>query len=60
VTFTGNIDPAGVLKIGTIKQAESTTNALLEVFADTPSFILKAAWAIPQGTPPVNLETMFS
>lgn len=58
VTFIGNIDPSGVLALGTPAAVEGATRALLAVFADTPRFILNAGCAIPAGTPPENLRAM--
>ena len=56
--FIGNVDPSGVLALGTPQLVEDTTRALLAVFADTPRFVLNAGCAIPPGTPPANLHAM--
>lgn len=56
--FVGNIDPSGVLAMGTPALVEETACRLLEIFADTPRFILNAGCAIPPVTPPENLRTM--
>lgn len=56
--FVGNIDPSGVLALGTPSLVEEKTHELLMVFADTPRFILNAGCAIPPVTPPENLRTM--
>lgn len=58
VTFVGNIDPSGVLAMGTPALVEEATRRLLDVFADTPRFILNAGCAIPPVTPPENLRAM--
>ena len=58
VTFVGNIDPSGVLAMGTPALVEEATRKLLDVFADTPRFVLNAGCAIPPVTPPENLRTM--
>jgi MtaA/CmuA family methyltransferase len=58
VTFTGNIDPSGVLALGTPREVERKTRELLEVFAGTPRFILNAGCAIPSTTPPDNIRAM--
>ena len=58
VTFIGNIDPSGVLALGTPALVEATTHALMNTFADTPRFILNAGCAIPADTPPANLKAM--
>lgn len=56
--FVGNIDPSGVLALGTPQLVEEKTRALLRIFADTPRFILNAGCAIPADTPPENLHAM--
>ncbi len=58
VTFIGNIDPSGVLALGSRALVERKTRELLELFADTPRFILNAGCAIPPTTPPENLRSM--
>jgi uroporphyrinogen decarboxylase len=58
--FIGNIDPSGVLAMGTPELVEQKTRELLTVFADTPRFILNAGCAIPPITPPENLKAMIS
>ena len=57
-TFIGNIDPSGVLALGTPVLVEKKTRELLEVFAGTPRFILNAGCAIPAETPSENLKAM--
>ncbi len=57
-TFVGNIDPSGVLALGTPELVEAKTLELCEVFADTPRFILNAGCAIPAETPAANLRAM--
>jgi uroporphyrinogen decarboxylase len=54
----GNLDPSGVLALGTPQLVAEKTRELLAVFADTPRFILNAGCAIPRGTPPANLHAM--
>lgn len=58
VTFVGNIDPSGVLALGTPGLVEEKTRELLGVFAGCPRFILNAGCAIPAGTPGENLKAM--
>ncbi|MFN8091755.1 MAG: uroporphyrinogen decarboxylase family protein [Vicinamibacteria bacterium] len=57
-TFIGNLDPSGVLALGTPDLVEKKTRELLDVFADSPRFILNAGCAIPPTTPPENLRAM--
>ena len=56
--FIGNIDPSGVLALGTPELVERKTNELLQIFANNNRFILNAGCAIPSMTPEVNLRTM--
>ena len=56
--FIGNIDPSGVLALGTPELVERKTNELLGIFANNNRFILNAGCAIPSLTPEVNLRTM--
>ena len=58
--FIGNIDPSGVLALGTPALVEEKTRELLHIFADTPRFILNAGCAIPPITPPENLRAMIN
>jgi MtaA/CmuA family methyltransferase len=57
-TFIGNIDPSGVLALGTPDLVEKKTRELLEVFTGTSRFILNAGCAIPAETPSENLKAM--
>jgi MtaA/CmuA family methyltransferase len=56
--FVGNIDPSGVLALGSSRIVEEKTLELLRIFADTPRFILNAGCAIPPTTPSENIRTM--
>ncbi len=57
-TFIGNIDPSSVLARGTVKDVEQKTRELLELFAETPRFILNAGCALPATTPAANIHAM--
>lgn len=57
-TFVGNIDPSGVLALGSPALVEEKTRELLQEFEECPRFILNAGCAIPAGTPPGNLRAM--
>ena len=59
-TFIGNIDPSGVLALGTPALVEARTRELLEVFSGMPGFILNAGCAIPAETPSENLRAMIA
>ena len=54
----GNLDPSGVLALGTPALVEQKTRELLTLFADSPRFILNAGCAIPATTPSANLRAM--
>jgi uroporphyrinogen decarboxylase len=56
--FIGNLDPSGVLALGTPALVEQKTRELLTLFADSPRFILNAGCAIPATTPSENLRAM--
>lgn len=56
--FVGNIDPSSVLALGTPQLVEEKTRELLELYRDSPRFILNAGCAIPSTTPAENLATM--
>jgi uroporphyrinogen decarboxylase len=58
VTFIGNIDPSGVLARSTASKVRTAVQHLLEVFADTPRFILNAGCAIPPTAPEENIRAM--
>ncbi len=57
-TFAGNLDPSGVVALGSVEEVEQKTRELLGVFAATPRFILNAGCAIPASTPPENIRAM--
>jgi uroporphyrinogen-III decarboxylase len=56
--FCGNLDPSGVLALGTPELVARKTRELLGVFAGNPRFILNSGCAIPPATPPENLRAM--
>jgi uroporphyrinogen decarboxylase len=56
--FIGNIDPSGVLAMGSADLVEQKTIELLNVYSKTNRFILNAGCAIPSNTPEENLQTM--
>ncbi|MGB9606550.1 MAG: uroporphyrinogen decarboxylase family protein, partial [Bryobacteraceae bacterium] len=57
-TFVGNLDPTGVLALGTPALVAQKTRELMAIFSDTPRFILNAGCAIPANTPPENLHAL--
>ncbi len=58
LTFCGNIDPTGVLMMGTVEDVRQKVTELLQLYSDSPRFILNAGCAIPPSTPPENLMEM--
>lgn len=57
-TFIGNIDPSGVLALGTTDEVRLKTIELLNAYKDSNRFILNAGCAIPPTTPSENLRMM--
>jgi MtaA/CmuA family methyltransferase len=56
--FIGNIDPSGVLAMGTPGLVREKTESLLKIFSKTNRFILNAGCAIPASTPEENIRAM--
>jgi uroporphyrinogen decarboxylase len=56
ITFTGNIDPSGVLALGTPDLVRKKTTELLDVFTKTKRFILNSGCALPASTPEANIR----
>jgi MtaA/CmuA family methyltransferase len=59
-TFIGNIDPSGVIALGTKEDVRIKTLELLEAYKGSPRFILNAGCAIPPTTPSENIATLIS
>ena len=57
-TFIGNIDPSGVLALGTVDDVQKKTLELLSFYKNSNRFILNAGCAIPPDTPSENLKMM--
>lgn len=60
ITFIGNIDPSGIVARGTVAEVQAETRRVLEMFADTPRFILNAGCAIPPTAPEANIRAMIA
>lgn len=60
VAFLGNLDPSGLLAFGTPELVAQKTRELIEIFSDTPRFILNSGCALPPGTPAANLRAMLA
>jgi len=56
--FIGNIDPSGVLALGTRQLVRDTTLELLEAYKGSPRLVVNAGCAIPAGTPSENIREM--
>jgi MtaA/CmuA family methyltransferase len=57
-TFIGNIDPSGVIALGTTDEIKQKTLELLSVYKNSNRFILNAGCAIPPTTPSQNIKIM--
>lgn len=58
ICFIGNIDPSGVLALGTPAVVKAKTLELLDVFSYTNRFILNAGCALPASTPSENIQML--
>ena len=56
-TFFGNVDPSGVLALGTPGQVRAKTIELLDVFSKNNRFVLNSGCALPSSTPSENIKT---
>ena len=55
-TLFGNVDPSGVLALGTPELVREKTTELLDVFSKTNRFVLNSGCALPSITPAQNIE----
>ena len=60
VVVMGNIDPAGVLRMGTPEGVRQATTELLQKCSTYPNFVLSSGCDIPPATPWENLEAFFA
>ncbi len=56
VTFWGNVDPSDVFALGTPDEVRKEKQKLVELFSDTPRFILCSGCALPSLTPGQNIR----
>ncbi len=56
--FIGNIDPSGVIALGSVNDVKEKTIELLEIYKDSPRFIMNAGCAIPAETPEENIRAL--
>jgi uroporphyrinogen decarboxylase len=54
--FSGNVDPSGVIALGTPDMVEKETKEMLDIFRDYPGLIVNAGCAIPAETPSENIK----
>ncbi|MBR6793478.1 MAG: uroporphyrinogen decarboxylase family protein [Clostridia bacterium] len=59
VPVMGNVDPAGVLRFGTVEEVKAATRAVLEECSKYPDFLLSSGCDIPPLTPWENLHAFF-
>lgn len=56
--FIGNIDPSGVLALGSTSLVKEKTIELLEIYKESPRLVINAGCAIPPNTPSENIKTL--
>jgi MtaA/CmuA family methyltransferase len=56
--FIGNIDPSGVLALGTPELVREKTTRLLDIYSKTNRFILNSGCALPSITPEANIRAL--
>jgi len=59
VPVLGNLDPAGLFRLGTPETMYEATIALLDQTAEFPNFVLSSGCDIPPGTPLENVQAFF-
>jgi len=57
-SLIGNIDPSGVLALGTVDSVRKKTMELLSLYQHSNRFILNSGCALPSSTPSENLKMM--
>lgn len=60
VVVMGNVDPAGVLRMGTPESVKEATVGLLEKCSKYPNFVLSSGCDIPPMTPWENIDAFFA
>ena len=58
VVLFGNIDPSGIIALGTPDQVEAHVKELLAIYKDSPRIVVNAGCAIPAFTPPENIKRL--
>jgi uroporphyrinogen decarboxylase len=60
ITLFGIIDPSGIMALGTPAQVEEEAKKLLDLYKDSPRFVMNAGCALPAFTPSENIERLVS
>ena len=60
VVIMGNVDPAGVLRMGTPESVRTATAELLQKCSPHPNFVLSSGCDIPPQTPWENIDAFFA
>jgi len=55
-TLLGNVDPSGILALGTPEMVREKTIELLDIYSKTNRFVLNSGCALPSSTPSENIE----
>ena len=55
----GNIEPAGIFRVGSTDQVRNAVLSLLDEMMPFPNFVLSSGCDIPPGTPIENVDTFF-
>jgi len=58
VTFSGNLDPTGVMRNGTVSQVKEKATELLGIYSDSPRLIVNAGCLLPADTPSENIKML--
>lgn len=58
--FIGNIDPSGVLAMGSKQLVKQKTQQLLDAYLESPRLVINAGCAIPPNTPSENIREMIN
>lgn len=56
----GNIDPAGIIRTGTVKQVEEAVEHLNDLSREFRNFVLSSGCDIPPETPVENIDALFA
>jgi uroporphyrinogen decarboxylase len=59
IPVMGNVDPAGVLRMGTPESVKEATLAIMEKCCGHPNFVISSGCDIPPMTPWENIDAFF-